>query len=197
MSKLIISLLLAGIALAAPPSSATAAKSQGTPSAPIQIEVFSDFECPHCKMLFEETLRPLVADLVAKGKVYLIHRDYPLPMHQKARLASAYANAAARLNKYELVCAELFRQQAAWSANGQIDATVAGVLNAEEMKKVRPLLSDKSILAETEQDLALGNQHRISQTPTLIITYKGRDYTSAGFVTYPILRRYLDDLLNK
>src|SRR5580765_6900805 len=152
MSKVILSLLLAGIGLSATTQSAAPAKSQGVPSAPIQLEVFSDFQCPACKKLYEETLRPLVADLVAKGKVYLIHRDFPLQQHPHSRKAAAYANAAARLNKYELVCAELFRQQSVWAANGNVDAAVSGVLNAEEMKKVRALLTDKSILAETEQD---------------------------------------------
>src|SRR5678815_2424980 len=115
MSKVILSLLFAGIAVAAATPAVAPSKTVGVASAPIQIEVFSDFQCPSCKRLYEETLRPLMADLVAKGKVYLIHRDYPLQQHPHARQAAAYANAAARLNKYELVCAQLFRQQSVWA----------------------------------------------------------------------------------
>ena len=35
-------------------------KTLGLSTAPITIEVFSDYECPHCKQLYEETLRPLM-----------------------------------------------------------------------------------------------------------------------------------------
>ena len=41
---------------------------------PVSIEVFSDFQCPSCKALYEQTLRPLSEEYVAKGKVYLVHR---------------------------------------------------------------------------------------------------------------------------
>jgi protein-disulfide isomerase len=189
---------MAGIAgSATAPSAISPAKTVGNATAPIRMEVFSDFECPHCKVLYEETLRPLMADYVAKGKVYLVHRDFPLSGHKHAREAAAYANAAARINKYETVVAELFRQQSSWSANGNVDGAVAGVLKPEEMKKVRALLTDKTILAEIETDLALGTQANIQQTPTSILTHKGRAYPIPGGVQYPLLRRFLDDLLSK
>lgn len=196
MMKVLVSLLLAGItASAAAPPAISPAKTQGVPNAPIRIEVFSDFQCPSCKNLYEEAMRPLMAEYTSKGKVYLIHRDFPLQMHPHAREAAAYANAAARINKYELVAAELFRQQATWAANGKIDAAVATILNADDMKKVRALLTDKTILAETEADIALGMQAKVGQTPTMIVTHKGRSVPIPGAISYPILRKYLDQLL--
>ena len=47
-------------------------------------------------------------EYVASGKVYLIHRDFPLPNHAHARDAATYACASARINKYEEVCSALF-----------------------------------------------------------------------------------------
>jgi hypothetical protein len=75
-------LLAAGTARAAQSPSG---KARGIPVAAITIEVFSDFQCPACKALYEQTLKPLVADHVDKGKVYLVHRDFPLPIHAYAR----------------------------------------------------------------------------------------------------------------
>jgi protein-disulfide isomerase len=43
-------------------------KSRGLITAPIVLEVYSDYECPHCKMLYERTLTPLIDDYVS-GKV--------------------------------------------------------------------------------------------------------------------------------
>src|SRR6266851_6537087 len=56
-------------------------KAFGSKNAPVTMEVFSDFQCPACKTLFTTTNRRLMDDYVSNGKVYLIHRDFPLPMH--------------------------------------------------------------------------------------------------------------------
>src|SRR5437899_12092644 len=71
----------------------TAQKAVGSKSAPIVIEVFSDFQCPACKRVYQETLRPVMDNYVATGKVYLVHRDFPLPMHNHSREAARWANA--------------------------------------------------------------------------------------------------------
>ncbi len=54
----------------------------GSPSAPIMMEVFSDFECPACKTFHDTEVPQLMRDYVSNGKVYLIYRYFPLPMHQ-------------------------------------------------------------------------------------------------------------------
>jgi protein-disulfide isomerase len=189
--------LLAVIAGSGEQQSTPAGKALGISSAPIAIEVFSDYECTHCKQLYEETLRPLMRDYVAKGKVYFIHRDYPLPQHVNARPAACLANASRQVNKYEEVCAALFRQQAVWSANGNIEATVAAVMTPVEFNKVRLLAKDPKITAEMDGDIALGRKINVNQTPTMIITYKGRSNPVVGYVNYLFLKSYLDDLLSK
>ena len=90
MKSILIGFLTLALASAAvdQPKSAPAGKAQGVPTAPVTIEVFSDFQCPSCKNLYEEALKPLMADYVSKGKVYLIHRDFPLAMHPHARAAA-------------------------------------------------------------------------------------------------------------
>ena len=172
-------------------------KTLGVSTAPITIEVFSDYECPHCKLLYEETLRPLMRDYVAKGKVYFIHRDYPLPQHVNARPAACLANASRYVNKYEDVCAALFRQQTVWSSNGNIEAAVATVLTPAELTKVRLLAKDPKITAEMEADIALGQKLHVTSTPTLVIAFKGHSNPISGPINYSFLRSYLDDLLSK
>src|SRR5689334_529923 len=117
MNTLIAGLCLLALALGATePKAAPVVKALGAPNAPVAVEVFSDFQCPSCKALHEETLRPLIVDYVNKGKVYLIHRDFPLAMHAHSRTAAMYANAAFRVNKYEMVASALFHQQTQWGA---------------------------------------------------------------------------------
>src|SRR5437879_12116598 len=103
----------------------TAQKAVGSKSAPIVIEVFSDFQCPACKRVYQETLRPVMDNYVATGKVYLVHRDIPLPMHNHSREAARWANAAAANGKFQKAQEALNTKQEAWPASGKIEPVVA------------------------------------------------------------------------
>src|SRR5579863_10351409 len=108
-----------------------------------------------------------MADYVSKGKVFLIHRDFPLVnVHPHAREAATWAEASARINKYEEVAAALFRQQAIWAANGKVGDAVAVALTPAEMAKVRALIKDPKVAADIDQDIALGQKANVNQTPT-------------------------------
>jgi protein-disulfide isomerase len=197
MNKIVAGLFLCALVAGSAEQKSVEGKAKGFPTAPVTIEVFSDFECPHCKLLYEETLRPLMRDYVSSGKVYLIHRDYPLPQHHYARQAACYADASARINKYEEVCSTLFDRQAVWSVNGKVDEAVASTLSPSEMNKVRALAKDPKISAGIDEDLALGQKIPIRQTPTMLITHNGHTSPVVGSVSYSILSRYLNDLLSK
>jgi len=170
-------------------------KSLGSPSAPIRIEVFSDFECPGCKGLHEQILPLVMRDYVIPGKVYLVSREFPLPMHQYSREAAGYATAAARLGKYEQVADALFLKQVAWSASGKVWDTVANVLTPAEAKKVQLLAKDPAVLSEVQHDLELGRAAAINQTPTMIVTRGTSRFPVVGAVNYTLLRSLLDGLL--
>jgi protein-disulfide isomerase len=104
-------------------------RSRGMPNAPILVEVYSDFQCPVCKALYEKTLVPLMYDYVDKAKVYLIHHEYPIVVkHPHAMEAACYACAASRVGKYEQACEVLFRNQDTWAANGKVDETACSIL---------------------------------------------------------------------
>jgi protein-disulfide isomerase len=161
------------------------------------MEVFSDFQCPACKTLHEQTLMPMVRDYVSAGKVYLIYRYFPLTMHAYAREAASYACAAERIGKHEQVSNALFRNQAVWSANGKVDETACRVLTDAEAKKVRALIKDPGVAAEIRQDLELGRKANVSQTPTMVVTHRLKRYPLSGIQNYDLLRRFLDELLSR
>src|SRR5690349_13144625 len=91
--------------MAALPPGVDRAKVLGSPTAPVVIEIYSSFDCPHCKVLHEELLPRLVKDYVTPGKLCIISREFPLwgAGHPYARQAADYATAAARIGKYEPV----------------------------------------------------------------------------------------------
>jgi protein-disulfide isomerase len=161
----------------------------------VRIDVFSDFQCPSCKALAEGALKRVRDEYALKGKIRLVHHDFPLPQHQYARRAAALAAAADRLGKFEQVSEVLFRQQDSWSATGKVDEAVDSVLTPEERKRIREIANDPAIAAAIDRDLELGRKMKVSSTPTMIVTKDGKTNPVVGSVTYSIFSRYLDTLL--
>ena len=169
----------------------------GSKTAPVIIEVFSDFQCPACKTLFTTTNRLVMDNYVSTGKVYFIHRDYPLPMHAYSRIAARYGRAAAQIGKFEPVEQTLFQNQEKWEQTGDVDGTVASVLSAAEVAKVRALVKGGTLDPLIDKDYALGQGYRVNQTPTTVFHSKGQTYPYAGVMTYATLKQFLDQLLSQ
>ena len=181
-------------------SGSNAGKRIGSKNAPITMEVFEDFQCPACGHFYETSLKQIIDNYVTTGKVYLIHRDFPLEMHPYARQAARLANAAADLGQFETVERALFDTQGQWSTDGKIDEAIAGSVSAAELKKIHAYESAHSaeIDASIESDRALGNQRNVNQTPTIFVTAHGKtEGLPGGGVDYKLLSTYLDYLLRQ
>lgn len=184
-------------------SPATAAaepvKTAGSRTAPITMEVWSDFQCPACRNLYIESIRPLMNDYVHTGKVFFVHRDMPLSnIHAHARDAARYANAAAQIDKFEKVAEALYFNQDTWAADGsRLEAIVASALTPAEMNRVRQNWKSQVVDAAIDKDIARGRQFRVSSTPTVVLTHRGRSVPLPGGVSYPLLRRVLDQMLSQ
>jgi len=197
-------------------------KSYGSSNAPIKMEVFTDYQCPSCRNMFEETLRPLIqSDYISSGKVYLVHHDFPLPAHMYGYEAARWVNAAARVGQFQSVEAALYDNQNSWQADGNIEKYVASAVPASDFKRIQKLMvgceyqgpaSTKPASLKTgvqtshgcaldtyiEQDRALGMKIPVQATPTYVITYKGNKLPAgSGFVSWPILKQFFDSLLNQ
>jgi len=169
----------------------------GSKSAPIAMEVFSDFQCPACKQLYKTTNQQLLDNYVNTNKVYLVHRDFPLPMHAHSRVAARYVRAAAQLGKGEQAEQALFQNQEKWEQSGDIDGTLAAVLPAADMTKIRAQAKGTALDAGIDKDVALGKTYNVNQTPTTIIHFKGETYPVVGIVSYDVLHQFLDQLLSQ
>lgn len=176
---------------------ATSDKSVGDPNAPVKIDIFSDFQCPSCKKLHDQTIPDLINYEVNKGRVLLVYHDFPLPQHAHAREAAKWANAAAQVHKYRAVGDALFRTQAAWEANGDLRSAVASALTPAEMKTVEALMKDPKFDDGIAKDVALGTQAGLRETPTMILTHKLQTYPFSGFISYYILKPAIDDIAKK
>jgi protein-disulfide isomerase len=185
---------------AAPAPEAPPDKSLGSRSAPIVMEVFSDYSCPVCKTFYINAVRPLLDDYIAAGKVYLIHRDFPLKGvigHEHSREAAEYVNAAARIGRFQEVDAALYDKQEVWVRNGSVEAVVAAVLSPRDLKRVKELVESGKLDTYIDSDYALGNSKGVRSTPTIYITANGKTDLVPGNVSYSLLKRYLDEQLQR
>jgi protein-disulfide isomerase len=182
------------------PANPTFVKAIGNPNAPITMEVFGDFQCPACRGFFEGTTKQVIDDYVIPGKVYLVHRDFPLEMHPFARQAARLANAAAEFGKFESMERALYDHQDDWSAKGNIDDVIATYFPPAEFKKMQAFESQHmgEINASIERDRAIGTQRNVNQTPTVYITAHGKtEALPGGGVDYKLLKSYFDYLLRQ
>lgn len=171
-------------------------KAFGSKNAPVVMEIFSDFQCPACKQLFATTTQKVMDNYVNTGKVYLIHRDFPLPMHAYSRVAASYSRAAAHIGRCEEVEQALFQNQEKWEMNGDIQGTVAAALSSAEMKKVQALVEARTYEPLIEKDKQLGQLVPVNQTPyTVLHTKTGQTFPVVGFVNYDVLKTFLDQLV--
>ena len=194
-------------------------KAYGSSSAPIKMEVFTDYECPMCRNLFEQTLRPMIEDYVASGKVYLVHHDYPLAIaeHKYSGQAARWANIAAQFGQFQAAEEALYDNQEAWNADGNIAKYMAAAMPSADFSRVEKVMATceapgpkgrpGEVVAPPhpcepdpyiERDIELGNSIPVTGTPTYVITYKGnRMPAGSGFVSWPVLKEFFDNLLRQ
>ncbi|MDR3699299.1 MAG: thioredoxin domain-containing protein [Candidatus Sulfopaludibacter sp.] len=171
----------------------------GNPAAPIMIEVFSDFQCPACKLLHDTEIPRLMKEYVIPGKAYLIYRYFPLDMHPYGRKAAEVVAAAAQLGKYEQAADAAFAKQQEWGATGKIEETVDNVLTAGEQQKLRALMQAPAVQQAIAHDVSEGYAVPVTGTPTLLVTYRLKRYPIGGreVLKYEWVKAMLDDLLSK
>jgi protein-disulfide isomerase len=195
-------------------------KVYGTKGAPITMEVFTDYECPICRVFFEQTLRFVINDYVASGKVYIIHHDFPLVMHPYSGQAARWANAAATVGQFGSAESALYDNQAAWSADGNMAKFIAESMPSSDFQRVAAIMRQCTTPAPQDQgpgidpmaksgdscpvdpyiaqDIELGNKDGVNATPTYIITYKGQRLPAgSSAVSWPILKQFFDSLLSQ
>ncbi len=190
-------ILLPALAGAAP--AVDKAKAMGSPTAPVTIEIFSDFRCPMCKSFHETELPRLVKEYALTGKAYIVPREFPLDRtagHQFARMAANYATAAARVGQYGPVADALFQNQEKWGDSGKVWETVASVLSPENQKKVQALVREPSVLNEVQADSEYGTAVvGVTGTPTVYLTRGAKRYPVSGYgLNYSLLKSMIDDL---
>ena len=172
----------------------------GNKNASVVVEVYTDFECPHCRIYYMDTLKQMMKDYCTSGKIYFMHREFPFASHRFSREATRWVLAAATIGKNEQLTEQLFANQAVWSQTGNIELLAASFLSPADVAKIKQVMAahKDEIEAEIERDLAEGRAIGLSETPTTVIKRHGLATSqTAGGIPYARLKMALDSLIDK
>lgn len=144
----------------------------GPDDAPVDILVFSDFQCPACKHWALNVEQPLKAELVERGVARLTYYDYPLPGHPHSFVVSRAARCAGDQDRFWEYHDLAFAQQEEWSYSsgtptGSLKAFARTLgLNAQRFDDC--LESDAHAETVTANRM-LGDQLGVRGTPTVFV----------------------------
>lgn len=142
---------------------------KGSKNAPITIVEFSEFQCPYCKMYFENAYQDILKKYVDTGKVKYVFRDYPLDFHPQA-YPSALSAECVRDQKgdeaYFKMHDKLFENQESLSVeNYEIWALELGVNKA----KFKECFESDKFKDEISKDFMDGRNVGVRGTPAFFV----------------------------
>jgi protein-disulfide isomerase len=137
--------------------------SKGDANAPITIVEFSDYQCPFCGRA-EPTVKAIVDQY--KGKVRLVYREYPLPMHEYAQKASEAALCADEQGKFWEMHEKLFENQSALTIEN-LKSYAKGL--ALDTAKFDKCLDGGDKAKSVQASLKAGEDVGVSGTPAFFI----------------------------
>lgn len=135
----------------------------GTAAARVDVVWFADLQCPFSARL-ERTLTALRASRGDDVRIVLVHR--PLAFHRHAKGAAIASLAALRQDAFWPMVSRMFAAQRDLGAASLLQHARALGL---DLKRFGRDLADPALLAKVEQDAAIGDQLRVSGTPTVFV----------------------------
>jgi protein-disulfide isomerase len=169
----------------------------GSESAPVEIVMFGDFECPGCGRWTNITEPDVKERLVKTGQARFVYMDFPLPGHPSTNDAHLAASCAEPQGKFWEMHDRIFANQHEWSqmANGR-DMNAPRIFKryARELGLNTGAFNtcfdsrefDPQIRANYNYGVALG----VNSTPTFRIG----DRLLPGLLPYDVVKAIVDSL---
>jgi protein-disulfide isomerase len=158
----------------------------GPANAPVTVVEFSDLQCPHCK-----EAQPTVEKLISEQKnVRVVFQSFPLPMHDWAAKAAAYADCVARSSNdafWKFIASVYAAQGDITAANA--DEKLTGLADAAGVKgaDIAACAAKPDTTSRVEKSVALAKELNVDSTPTFFVN--GRKIPA---VPYEVLQKLVD-----
>jgi len=163
----------------------------GNKDAKVKVVVFSDFQCPYCR-LFHKALRDTMK--TSKDDVAYVFKYFPLSFHPQAENAALAAACAQEQGKFWEYADKLFDTQSSWGNTKGTDAfkTAAKTLglNADQFNQC---LDSKKYQSKIDADKQAGDDFGVAGTPSFFINNQFKN----GVVSAVQLGTMIKDALAK
>jgi protein-disulfide isomerase len=155
---------------------------------PVTVVVFSDFQCPACRLLADnlETVRKK-----HPRQIGVVYRHYPLPNHPHAASAARASECAGRQGRFEAYHNALFQEQTSIGDTSWIRFAMRA--QVPDSAAFSECMGDSRMSAAVERDLRDAEQLGVMGTPTLLINGVRLDGAPKLNVLEAYVRRALDD----
>jgi protein-disulfide isomerase len=167
----------------------------GSPTAPVEVIEFADFECPACGQFAILTEPDVRTRLVNTGQVRIRYIDFPLAMHKNTWDASLAAACANDQGKFWAMHDALFANQDRW--NGEATSTPRKPIGelaksvGLDMTKYGACMDADTHRAKIQSHLAEAEKRGAQSTPTFV--FNGTMVGSA--LPYDKFKQFVDDAL--
>jgi protein-disulfide isomerase len=166
----------------------------GPATAPLEITIYSDFECPYCRNFALAALPAIVAEFADRGLLRIRFAYFPLAaIHPNAISAAKAAHCAGQAGRFWAYHDYIFVRQPEWAGEKAPDslwigyAESLGLPRAQFAACLKAEETDAVIEADLRQALLAG----ATGTPTVVLD--GESIT--GLTSYEELRRTILDAL--
>lgn len=173
----------------------------GNPDAPIKIDEYADFQCPYCRIFFENTEKLLMDNYVANGTVYFEYHSFGEFIGAESVSAAQAAYCAGDQGKFWQMHATIFTNQTGENVGAFSDRRLIAFAEQLEldMDEWNSCYDSGKYSDKIEQDgkdaLAVGAE----ATPTFILTYtvNGEVKTKSiqGAQTFDVLQQEIEAAL--
>lgn len=145
----------------------------GDPEAPIKIEEYSDFQCPFCRVFFEDTEEQLTENYIADGTVYFVYYSFGEFIGAESGSAAEAAYCAGDQGKFWEMHDIIFANQAGENAGAFADRRLLAFAEKIElnMDQFSPCFNGGKYKSLVEEDRKNGALAGITATPSFLMTY--------------------------
>ncbi|WKZ35685.1 MAG: thioredoxin domain-containing protein [Anaerolineales bacterium] len=145
----------------------------GNPDAPIMIEEYSDFQCPYCRVFFENTEEALTAGYVADGTVYFVYKSFGDFLGTESGRAAEAAYCAGDQGRFWEMHDTIFANQTGENVGAYTDRRLLVFAENIElnMEEFRSCFNSGKYKDRIDQDMKDGVLAGIKATPSFVMTY--------------------------
>ena len=173
----------------------------GNPEAPIKIDEYSDFQCPYCRVFFEDTEAKLMETFVADGTVYFVYHSFGEFIGSESASSAEAAYCAGDQEKFWEMHDMIFANQRGENAGAFVDRRLIAFaenlgLDMDTFKSCFNGGNYSDLIAQDAKDgLAAG----IKATPSFVMSYtvngEAKTKILEGAQGYDVFKQEIDAAL--